>query len=183
MLEPLAAIVDHLARASIPFMLTGSFASGVHGEPRATQDIDMVIDPGADALDRFLAGLDRHRYYVSDDGARRALDQRDMFKVIDLVRDWKIELMLRKDRPYSRIEFERREVVEVQGVRLALTTAEDTILSKLERSKVSGSERQARDIAGILRISSNLDWTYLPHWAEVLGVAEDLRRAEMDAAT
>ena len=31
--------------AGMPYMLTGSFASGYHGAPRATQDIDLVISP------------------------------------------------------------------------------------------------------------------------------------------
>ena len=46
-------------------MLVGSFASTSHGAPRTTQDIDIVIDPSVDALDRFVAGLDRDRLYVS----------------------------------------------------------------------------------------------------------------------
>jgi hypothetical protein len=41
-IQRFAAILDDVG---IPYMLTGSFASGFHGSPRATQDIDLVIAP------------------------------------------------------------------------------------------------------------------------------------------
>ena len=41
----LPEVIAHLDRSGIPFMVTGSLASSFHGEPRATRDLDMVIDP------------------------------------------------------------------------------------------------------------------------------------------
>jgi hypothetical protein len=49
----LRAIRAALEAASIPYMVVGSFASTAHGKPRTTQDLDIVIDPTAAALDRF----------------------------------------------------------------------------------------------------------------------------------
>ena len=178
MVEPLAVVVRHLERALIPFMLTGSLASSVHGEPRSTQDIDLVIDPDPESLERFLAGLDRDRFYVSDSGARRALGQRDMFNVIDMTTSWKFDLVVRKERPYSRVEFDRREVTEVLGLRLALASAEDVVLAKLEWGLASRSERQMRDVVGILAANPRLDRDYLATWAAELGVTERLQEAE-----
>jgi hypothetical protein len=43
----LAAIGERLAAAGIPYMVTGSVASSFHGEPRATRDIDIVIEAQA----------------------------------------------------------------------------------------------------------------------------------------
>ena len=53
----LRRVVDALEAAAIPYMLVGSFASTWHGAPRTTQDIDIVIDPTPDGLDRLLADL------------------------------------------------------------------------------------------------------------------------------
>lgn len=159
-------------------MLTGSLAATVYGEPRATQDVDLVIDPEPASLDRFLASLDRNRFYVSEGGARRALTSRDMFNVIDLATGWKIDLVVRKDRPFSRVEFERRRVVDLSGLLVAVASPEDLVLAKLEWAAGSGSERQLRDVASILAMNSSLDRKHLDRWARELGVVELLRRAE-----
>jgi hypothetical protein len=65
-IQRFAAILDEVG---IPYMLTGSFASGFHGAPRATQDIDLVIAPNLGSLQRLLASLPSDRYYVSREAA------------------------------------------------------------------------------------------------------------------
>jgi hypothetical protein len=50
----LALVVDVLNRADVPYMLAGSLASSIHGVPRATNDVDLVIDPTTSALDSFV---------------------------------------------------------------------------------------------------------------------------------
>lgn len=172
--EALRTIAEQLDTAGIPFMLAGSFASTYHGHPRTTQDIDIVIDPTRDALLRFVDSLPADRSYVDRTTAIEAFEQRDMFNVIDLETGWKVDLILRKARPFSRSEFERREVVEWMGVRLFVVTAEDVILSKLEWARLSGgSERQMRDVAGVLEVHGDrLDLAYLERWLDVLAVRE-----------
>ena len=76
-LEFLKTIVALLDEAEIPHMLAGSMASTFHGEPRMTRDIDMVIDPTPESMDRFVAALDRPRFYVDD--AADAARYRDAF--------------------------------------------------------------------------------------------------------
>lgn len=180
--ELLAEIVRALDAAEIPHMVAGSLASTHHGEPRSTQDIDLVIDPSAASLATFVAGLDRDRFYVGD--ADGALERRDQFNVIDLTTGWKVDLIIRKDRAFSRSEFGRRQPVVIAGVRTAIASAEDTILAKLEWAKAGGSERQRRDVTAILAIQRDtLDTTYLHQWAQALGLTHDLQAAIEDAAT
>jgi hypothetical protein len=57
--ELLSAIADRLERAGIPYMVVGSVAGSFHGEPRTTIDIDLVIDPSAESLRRFVDSLPR----------------------------------------------------------------------------------------------------------------------------
>lgn len=87
-------------------MVAGSLASTHHGEPRTTQDIDLVIDPTEGSLSAFLAGLDQNRFYIGD--AQGALARRDQFNIIDVASGWKVDLIIRKDRPFSHSEFARR---------------------------------------------------------------------------
>ncbi|MCP4873072.1 MAG: hypothetical protein GY898_30640 [Proteobacteria bacterium] len=161
-----------LDAAGIDYMLAGSFASTYHGIPRTTQDLDLVVAPDFSSLKRLLAALPDDDYYVSSEAAMEALRNRRSFNVIDMATGWKADLIIRKAREFSEVEFARRKPAEIVGVTVPIATAEDTILSKLEWAQQSPSERQLRDVAGVLQVSGeHLDRSYLDHWADELGVA------------
>ena len=169
--NPLAVIVTELGRFEIPHMLAGSFASAYHGDPRTTRDIDLVVDPTRDALERFVQGLDPRRFYVSPEAAREAFERRGQFNVVLLDSGWKADLILMKDRDFSRSEFRRRQAAVIAGVEVFVATAEDTIVAKLEWARAGESERQVRDVVGILATSgASLDRGYLERWIEELGL-------------
>ena len=166
-------VTEALERAGIAYMLTGSFASSYHGAPRATQDIDMVISPNPDQLRSLVTLLPATEYYVDLDAALDAQRRQGLFNIIDLATGWKIDLIIRKSRPFSRAEFDRRSVVEFEGMRLSIATAEDVLIAKLEWAKLGDSQRQVEDAAGILRIrSQDLDRTYIENWVRQLKIEE-----------
>jgi hypothetical protein len=180
--NPLAVIVSELRRFGIPHMLAGSFASAFHGEPRTTHDIDLVIDPTREALDRLVRGLDPERFYVSPEAALEAWEHRGQFNVVLLDSGWKADLILRKERPFSRSEFERRRSAEISGVEVFVATAEDTIVAKLEWARAGESERQLRDVVGILEVSGeSLDLAYVERWVRELGLETLWQRARSEA--
>ena len=172
--DAVARLVRKLEESGIPYMIAGSMASSHHGLPRATNDADVVIDPSPEALERLLASLGADGYYADAAVARDALARRRLFNVIDPATAFKIDLIVRKDRPFSRQEFERRVRVPFGGHDAALATAEDTILSKLEWAKTAGgSERQLSDVAGIVAVNGDrLDRGYVERWADALGVVD-----------
>lgn len=107
----LQRIVPLLESAQVPFMIAGSFASATHGQPRTTQDLDVVIDPlDPKALETLLSSLTPDRYYVDPDAARDAFVRRSMFNVVDQTTGWKADFILHKNRPFSR---QRRDVAGV----------------------------------------------------------------------
>jgi hypothetical protein len=179
--HPLAVIVSELQRFGISHMLAGSFASTYHGDPRTTNDIDLVIDPSREALGRFVRGLDPERFYVSAETAREAFERRGQFNVVLLDSGWKADLILRKDRAFSRAEFERRQPVEIFGVQVHVATAEDTVIAKLEWARAGESERQLRDVIGILAASGErLDRDYIARWVAELGLQAIWDRAKSE---
>ena len=181
----LARFVALLDAADVPFMVAGSFASTAHGMPRTTQDLDLVIDPPtAAALDALVRSLAPDQYYVDADAARDALARRSMFNVVDLASGWKVDLILCKDRPFSRGEFGRRMNLTLLDVPVFVASAEDTIVAKLEWSKqAGGSERQRRDVAGILAtVGSELDRDYVERWVRDLDIEEEWRAAQATQA-
>jgi hypothetical protein len=178
----LSRLADRLNEAGIPYMLAGSFASSYHGVPRTTQDLDLVIDPTAATLEDLLDALPEEDYYFSREAAGSALLRRSQFNVIDLSSGWKADLIIRKNRGFSRTEFERRLQGEVLGAEVSIATAEDTVLAKLEWAVKAESERQLRDVAGVLAVSQDLDMDYLQHWVQQLDLEETWERARQLAS-
>jgi hypothetical protein len=177
----LAHLIGLLDKAGIPYMVAGSMGSSLHGRPRATQDADVVIDPTEDQLGFFLTLLEQ-AYYVSREAAFEALRRRTMFNIVDFEGGWKADLILRKDRSFSRQEFERRRQIEAMGQTLWVVSPEDTILSKLEWMKGRKSDVQYSDALGVAVAQwGNLDIEYLHRWAGPLGVEKMLTRLLKEA--
>ena len=178
----MAEMVQRLESAGIPYMLVGSWGSAGYGEPRATNDVDILIAPSADQLDRFLVALGSD-FYASRDAAREAFRHRRQFNVIDVKNAWKADLIFQRERPYSVEAFQRRQVRDVLGARVFVISAEDVILSKLEWAKETESERQLRDVLGVAIAQwGRLDEGYLRRWARELGVEALLDRVWAEAA-
>jgi hypothetical protein len=176
--EILRAIMSLLDDAAIPYMVAGSYASMVHGEPRTTHGLDIVIDPSPPALAKLLASIDLNAYYVDADVAREALRARSMFNVIDMDTAWKVDLVVRKDRPFSVEELTRRSPQRIADVDVPTASAEDTILAKLEWAKAGASDRQLADVAGIVRVrGALLDREYIERWLDALDVRAEWARA------
>jgi hypothetical protein len=170
-----------LQNAAIPYMIAGSFGSSFHGQPRASNDVDVVIDPTPEQLERLLA-LFTGPYYVNPQAAREALRCRSMFNVIDLTEGWKADLIVRKDRPFSTEEFRRRQMWTLRGQALPVVSPEDVILTKLEWDTISPSERQRQDALSVALVQGpKLDRDYLRKWAPVLGLSERVEELLQEA--
>ena len=145
-----------------------------------THDVDVVLDPTLAELSRLVGELAQAGLYADVDVARRALESRRQFNVIEASSGLKIDLIIRKERPFSTKELGRRRRVDLGlGLEVAVATAEDTILSKLEwASKAGGSERQLSDVIGIIETNpGKLDTDYIERWATELGVSDSWREA------
>jgi hypothetical protein len=84
-----------------------SFASNFHGIPRMTQDADLVIEVDEPAVIRLVRELEAE-FYVSEEGAREAVRLQRLFNAIHLATGFKVELVIKKDRPFSEAELARR---------------------------------------------------------------------------
>jgi hypothetical protein len=156
-------------------MVSGGVATLAHGEPRFTADADIVIAPSQEQTERFVALFRASEAYVSREAVSEALRERTMFNIIDTRSGWKADLILLKSDPFSRTEFERRRPIETIDLRVTGVSPEDLVLSKLSWGKNSVSEKQLRDVAGVLRVQRDaLDLEYLRRWAKELGVMETL---------
>jgi len=106
-------------------------------------------------------------FYVSEEAVRL----RRLFNAIHLATGFKVDLVIKKDRPFSEAELARRTCGKLAGRQVAFASAEDTILAKLEWSRDARSDRQYADALGIVQLhGAALDWNHLEKWADDLGV-------------
>lgn len=165
----LARVVAALDRAQIAYMVTGSFASSAHGQVRGTQDLDVVIAATAEQLRVLVAEFPSDQYYAEELDALEALRHESQFNIIDFGSSWKVDLIFRRHREFSRVEFERRRPHVIGETRVYVATPEDILIAKLEWAKIGESDRQIDDAAGIIATQAfNLDRAYVEHWVREL---------------
>ncbi len=178
----LQKLVEILDEAGVQYMLTGSLAAAYYAVPRATQDIDIVLETKAEGLDRLVRGLLAAGWYVDRDAALEAWRGRGQFNTIEPESGWKADFIVRKDRSYSREEFGRRERISLLGVDVAIASLEDVLIAKLEWSHLGDSALQRRDVVQLLERSwPRLDHAYLRRWISALGLESewDTARAQV----
>lgn len=169
----LGLVVQAMDDLRLPFMLTGSLAASYHGAPRATQDIDLVVEPDAATLLKLASILRDRGLYVSDDAVSEAARIRGQFNAIDPDSGWKADFIVRKDRPFSVAEFRHRRPIRILDLDLAITRPEDLIVAKLEWAKAGDSERQIRDVAEIVAVQgSAIDLAEVERWVDELDLRE-----------
>lgn len=174
----LEKVVDVLDEAEVPYMLTGSLASAFYAIPRATQDIDIVIEAQREGVERLVRGLLAAGWYADRDAALEAWQGQSQFNAIEPDTGWKVDFIVRKDRAYSREEFRRRERISLLGVELAVASLEDVLIAKLEWGRLGDSVLQRRDVAQLLdRTWKRLDQTYVERWVAELGLEAEWRAA------
>ncbi len=170
--ELLRYVVETLEALGVDYMVSGSQASIYYGEPRMTQDIDIIADVTLSHLRSLLERFGSPKFYLSEEAAREAVLARGQFNIIHSPTGLKIDVVVRKDTPYHQVEFERRRREPILPGRDAyFARPEDVILNKLLYFQQGGSERHLRDIAGMLRVSgAEIDTRYIDEWAQRLGV-------------
>jgi hypothetical protein len=179
--QEVAAVLDRLG---IPYAVGGSWASSLLGKPRFTHDVDMTVEPFAGKETAFCASFSDD-YYVSLPMIQDAIRRRSSFNIIHWPSGFKVDLFVRKDRPFDAVVLARRRSHPLsEGRTLTLVSPEDVILLKLEWHRLGGgtSERQLEDVRGVLQMQAGkLDQAYLDHWAADLGVSDLLQRARQES--
>jgi hypothetical protein len=167
------------------YFVGGSLASSMQGEPRATNDIDIVLDLPLGRIRQFVEALGAD-FEVDVDALRSALLNGASCNIFFLPLLTKVDLFGLGTAPYDEVEFSRKRPVVVRepGTRLVMKTPEDTVLRKLWWFRQGGerSDRQWRDVVQVLKISgAAMDAAYLERWAKELGVDDLLLRVQGQA--
>jgi len=181
-LQAALQVIDVLESLGVRYHLGGSYASSLHGFPRQTQDIDVVVELEEGVVSEFTSRLE-DKFYVDEIPIRRALRTKGSFNVLHLKTGIKVDFFVRGDSVFDRQEFERHlpELVQLDPERrVFVKTPEDIVLRKLQWYRQGGevSDRQWTDVLSVIRVQGDrLDREYLERWAEQLGLADLLEGA------
>jgi hypothetical protein len=176
----LADIFDGLA---IPYFVGGSLASSVHGIPRATNDADLGAVVRRIHIAPLVKALEGE-FYVAEELIVEAIRDGASFNVIHLPTMFKADVFVLEETGWALQQMTRArpETISVgdESRAIRFATPEDTVLQKLVWYRKGGevSEQQWKDIQGVLKVQgTTLDSDYMEKSAEILNVADLLRRA------
>jgi hypothetical protein len=179
--DTLSRLLAILSRHAVRFHLTGGITSVAYGEPRMTQDIDIVVDNPALAgcLDAFITAATQAGFLLDAHTVRRAVADRSMFQLFDMAEALKIDVYPREMIPG---ELDRSTSLEVfQGLFLPVASRPDAAASKLAWAS-KGSQKSRRDLRQIVRLMPAGDQHELDRLAGLLGLrhllAEILRETD-----
>jgi hypothetical protein len=171
--DVLGDFTERLDKIGIEYMLVGSMALVHYAMPRATVDIDIVINILPENLDRFISEFEND-YYIPLSRAKQAIRQKGMFNVLNNQTILKIDCVVLKENEFEINAFSRRRKVDYSGnFDVWIISREDLILSKLNWAKNTKFERQMLDVASLIR--NGFDKDYVNNWAEKLGVERLLK--------
>jgi hypothetical protein len=181
-IEVTLKVTGILEKLNIPYIIGGSLASTLYGMVRTTQDSDIITEMRLEHIQPFLSAL-QNEFFIDEEMISDSIQHNSSFNIIHRETMFKVDIFIPRPRPFQRSQLARaqRQTFEL-GTEISANFAspEDTILSKLEWYRMGGesSERQWRDILGLLKIRANeLDLGYLQKWATDLKVTDLLERA------
>lgn len=176
-----------LEELGIPYLIGGSLASSVHGEPRSTNDLDVVAAIKEELVPALVAALEAE-FYIDDHAVRRAIRERSDFDLLYLETMFKLDVYIAKGDEWTREQMRlREEKLLIEGdasTARQVANAETTILQKLWWYRRGGevSDKQWGDVQGVLKVQgTRLDFDYLRHWAAKLNISDLLDKAFADA--
>jgi hypothetical protein len=181
-LELLERLVIVLERMKVPYLTVGSMATISFGEPRFTNDIDVVIELRQSQISEFCDAFPSPEYYLSRSAVESAVSRRHQFNIIHPSSGLKIDCILP-----GRSEFDVSQMT--RGVRQPILenrtavfgSPEDVIIKKLEYYREGGSDKHLRDIRGVLKMQgAKIDRTYIQAWVEKLDLKSEWEKVEGD---
>ncbi len=165
-----------LKEAKIPYMITGGLAASYYGRPRATYDLDLVVELDEASVKRLIELAGRARFRLHEKEVLVLTEVGNRF-VMESWEKYRIDFWLVRT-AFDREIFGRRRRVVLFGVPAWISTPEDLILQKLR----SARPRDLEDVQAILvRHSGKLDESYLKKKAAELNLTrvleEQMRQA------
>jgi hypothetical protein len=169
-------VIDALERLAVPYMAVGSFSSNVYGIPRATKDVDVVVDLGEASIGTLAAEigddfvLDPQMSFESITGTMR-------YRITHRGEAFLVEIFLLSEDPHDQARFQRRVTRKIGERTAFVPRAEDVIITKLRWSRQGQRQKDIEDVKDVLSVQAGkLDHDYIRNWCDQHGTRELFER-------
>jgi len=163
----LVFLAGQFDRLRIDYLVTGSMATIYFGEPRLTNDVDVVVRLELSRVKDLAESFPADDYYYSIPMMESAVQNHSQFNIIHPASGLKADIIVADESEFNHSRFSRRSQYEVEDERQVwFASPEDVILKKLIYYAEGGSEKHIRDILGVLRLQEHsVDLGYIADWA------------------
>lgn len=171
----LKAVTYFLENNKISYMVTGAWSAIYYGRPRASHDIDFVVEFGDKDIEKILKIFKSlpEIFLVQIESIQEAAKYKSMFNIIHLPTMLKLDFWLLTDKEFDKARFKRKKKVKILGQNMEMATAEDTIIQKLIWYEMGEIEKHLVDAAFVFQIQKkNLDKKYLNLWVKKLNLGK-----------
>ena len=173
----LKLVIEALEAAGVEYLIGGAIAEWAWGEPRATQDLDLVVKIPIKAVNKLSKELEKRDMLIPAEIILDSIleDRADIpINAIHMYSGFKADLYpVREGDELRQSAFQRRERVDYGPPigKVYIHSPEDLILYKLIYFGLSQQPKHSRDIAAILRAKRDqLDFDYIEKWVTRLGL-------------
>lgn len=178
-LQVFSDVIRKLDEHQIPYMIVGSIAAMIYGEPRLTHDMDLVIDILPQDAGKFVTLFPEEEFYCPPtEVVTSKIVHRGQFNLTHPESGLKIDFVIRKETEHAACEFSRRRREPFwEGLDATIASPEDIVIKKLDFHRQGGSEKHITDIRGILS-QTELDDAYLQSWISKLGLEKEWKKVQ-----
>jgi len=181
-IELIDTFIRPLISTGLPYAVTGSVASMAYGEPRLTNDIDLVLEIKTDDIPRLIAAFPEADFYLPPSeviATEIVRGNRGHLNIISQHSLLKADVYLVSGEPLHRWAMENVRIIDIEGLPVAFTPPEYLIIRKLEFYREGGSQKHLRDIASMLVESSEIiDQAFLNHHLTALNLTAQYQLAQ-----
>ena len=148
--------IDRLNKGKLSYIVTGSLASIIYGEPRMTHDIDLVLELHIENVPNFIELFPPEDFYCPPQEVIKteiARETRGHFNIIHHETGFKADIYPIGQDELHKWAMEKRKIVEIKQSKIAIAPPEYVIIRKLQYYKEGGSEKHLRDINRMFELS------------------------------
>ena len=175
-------ITQFLSSHKIPYMITGSWSSIYYGRPRASHDIDFVVELPIENIEKtlHLFSLLPDSFMIQLDTIWEAIKNKSQFQAVHLPTMLKMDFWILTDQEFDKSRFTRRKKIKLFNQFMQMATPEDTIIQKLIWYSKGEVEKHLIDAAFVLKIQKgNLDQKYMQFWIKKLQLGKYYKKMQV----